>query len=155
MIAEGSEAVFWKTRLFLSFHKTHANQTTCKNEWEHRGIPAILENWTKWFRITPSGTEEMPNQFQTWDQTVVLKLQPKKRCSAVSWLPQPTTHVVSFDWRTRLRNKLSLVGILSRKKRQTNNDTFDGICWCQTLTTRFLSTGSTEVVIKQYVPLTE
>jgi len=136
---EGSDTVLLKIRLFLSFQmiQTKANRTTLKYLWIVLGIPAIFENWIQWSRSTPGATDKVPNQLSTWYQTLVDILQPKKRWVAVSEVPQSATHIISLYWIMLLRNKLSLVSNLLRRRRHTKRDTLEGINLCQTSLTKF------------------
>lgn len=154
---EGVEPTCWKTWLFLSFNITYteANQIIFKNKWVTLGNPAILINWCKWCLISPGLTEEIPNQCQTWYHIELKITQSRNKCLAVSGWPHPNRHATSADVRTLRRTKLSLIDNLLRRSHHTNKETVDGICWCQTLSSWYLTTGSPESVWKRYALLTE
>ena len=117
-------------------------------------MSAILVNWVKWCRSSPSCTDEIPSKFQTRAHNSLEKVQWRKRCIADSFVPQPKTHDMSVEGRAPCLARLSLVGMRLRRSRQTNRDTFGGIWLCQTSATWDLSTKSPVVVRKRYALLT-
>jgi len=120
-----------KTMLFLSFQISHtvANQITWRIERLDLPAPSRKLNWL----IKKSGCITTQNRRYTKppENMVPNILQCEKRWEDVSTSPQPPTR----DWAsmsiTWWRYWLSLVGSLSRNKRQTNNITFKGKSLCQ------------------------
>jgi len=115
-----------KTLLFLSFqiYYTVANQITCKMERFDLAAPPIKLNRIKWLDASKGITEEIPSHLRIWFQTDPKKLQCNNKWEDVSTAPHRPTQdwaSMSITWR---RQRLSLVGSLSRNRRQANNTTF-------------------------------
>ena len=107
MRADGSEAIFLKIRLFRSFQRTqtHASHIILKKMCEDRVIPAIYENWTKWWLRVLDATKTIPSQIQTWCQTLSDVAHPRKRWCAVSEVSQFAKHARSVLGRMHLKKK--------------------------------------------------
>jgi len=123
MRVKGVDTVLLNTRLFLSFQRiqTEANQIILKNICEDLCKPGILINWVRCWRSSRGEAVEIPSQSQTCDQREPKTSQPKNKCVAVSWLPQPDTQTASSRETTLRCTKLSLVGSLLRRRRHTND----------------------------------
>ena len=148
MRVKAVEAVLLNTRSFRSFQRTQTvvNQIILKNKVDDRCMPDILINCVKCWVMSTCETEDIPSQ--TWDQSYPKMSHPKNKWFAVSCFPQPATQAAS-SWEIILRRvKLSLVGSLLQRRRHTNTDTLEGICWCQMSTTWCLSPKPAVVVRK-------
>jgi len=141
MRAEWSEVIFLKMWLFRSFQRTHTqtSQITLKKMCEYRGMPAINENWTKWFWRVLGATKSLPSQTRTCCQILSETAHWMKRWCAVYAFPHSATHARSLLWRMLLRAKLSLVGNLLRRRRHAKKDTFEGIFLWQKSSVTFLT----------------
>jgi len=120
--------------LFLSFHITQAqdSQISCMNERLTLPPPVMYINCTKWSEILLQSTPTNPIHSRTCYHNDANTVHERKRCSAVSTLPQPETHKKSSAAIMPRIARLAFVGKRSRMSLQANIVTFNGTCLCHT-----------------------